>query len=146
MKRILIILAAVMMTVGMTAQGRPPQQGHHKGPHTPPPGAGHHEPRGRYIECATSEQLSMTMRVLEQQSFDDKKLEIAELCVTLGRFCVDDLARIAKVFSFDERRLQFLVYAYDYCQDPQNYYSLRDVFSFRSNFDTMMETVQHGHR
>ena len=157
MKRLLIIFAAMVMAVGMTAQGRAPQQGHHKGPHdgphvgvqkgphTPPPGV-HHEPRGRHIECATPEQLGMVMRVLEKQSFDDKKLEIAELCVTLGHFCVDDLARMAKVFSFDENRLHFLIYAYDYCEDPQNYYSLRDVFSFRSNFDTMMETVQPGHR
>ena len=149
MKKLLIFFAAMMMAAGMTAQGRPAEQGlheRHKGGHMPPPGAVHHEPRGRYIECATPKQLGMAIRVLEQQSFDDKKLEIAELCVTIGHFCVDDLARLAKVFSFDDKRLQFLIYAYDYCEDPQNYYSLCDVFSFRSNFDTLMETVQPGLR
>lgn len=88
----------------------------------------------------------MSLRVIGDQSFDDKKLEIAELCVMLGHFCTDDLARIASLFSFDDNRLTFLQYAYPYCQDPQNYYALREVFSFKSNFDTMMESLHPGHR
>jgi len=88
----------------------------------------------------------MAMQILKHQSFDDKKLEIAKLCVVLGHFCVDDLARMAGTFSFDENRLTFLTFAYAYCEDPQNYYDLRDVFSFRSNFDTLMDNVHPGHR
>jgi hypothetical protein len=53
---------------------------------------------------------------------------------------------MAAVFSFDDTRTKFLIYAYDFCPDQQNYYMLRDVFSFRSNFDTMMETVMPGYR
>lgn len=136
MKKYFVLLVAAFMTIGMAAQGRP--HGNHHGNQKPP--------RGRYIECASPEQINMAMHVLNQQSFDDKKLEIAKLCVTLGRFCVDDLARMAAVFSFDDNRLVFLTYAYAYCEDPQNYYALRDVFSFRSNFDTMMESIQPGYR
>ena len=138
MKKLLLIFAMALMTAGMTAQGRPPQ--HDRSNH-------HHDmPPKRHIVCATPEQMGMVMNVLDKQSFDDKKLEVAKLCVTLGHFCVEDLARMAVVFSFDENRLQFLTYAYDYCQDPQNYYLLRESFSFRSNFDTMMETLLPGYR
>ncbi len=98
------------------------------------------------VECATHEQMRMSMDVLGQQPFDDKKLEIAKLCVTLGHFCVEDIARMASVFSFDDNRLNFLIYAYDYCEDPQYYYSLRDVFTFQSNFDKLMDTVQPGYK
>lgn len=131
MRKLFVLLTTIVMTAGLAAQGRP--QGNHH----------HHQrpPRERYIECASQEQIDMTMRVLKQQAFDDKRLEIAELCVTLGHFCVDDLARMAKEFSFDENRLKFLTYAYAYCEDPQNYYALRRVFSFDSNFDAMMETL-----
>ena len=90
--------------------------------------------------------MNMAMQVINQQSFDEKKLEIAKLCVVLGHFCVDDLTRIASAFSFDDSRLTFLIFAYDYCENPQDYYALRDVFSFRSNFDTLMDTVHPGHR
>lgn len=88
----------------------------------------------------------MTVQVIGQQSFDDKKLEIAKLAVTLGHFCTDDLARVAALFSFDDKRLTFLLYAYDYCEDPQNYPSLRDVFSFQSNYDELIRTIYSPRR
>ena len=135
MKRTLLIVLLAMTGMLGFAQHHPE---HH----------GDRSPRGHrpHIECATHEQIHMTLHVIGEQSFDDKKLEIAKLCVTLGHFCVDDLARMATLFSFDDSRLSFLQYAYPYCQDPQNYYSLRDVFSFKSNFDTLMESVRPGHR
>ena len=134
-KSILIVLMAAMSVAGM-AQHHPEYHGDRGHGH-----GGHH-----YIECATHEQMQMTLKVMGDQSFDDKKLEIAKLCVTLGRFCTDDLARMAALFSFDDNRLKFLQYAYPYCQDPQNYYSLRESFSFKSNFDTMMESLHPGYK
>ena len=83
----------------------------------------------------------MTLQVLEQQSFDDKRLEVAKLAVTLGHFCTDDLARVAEQFSFDDKRLDFLKYAHAYCEDPQNYPGLRDVFKFQSNYDELIRTI-----
>ena len=118
MKKLFILTLSALMAIGMMAK-----------------------PHRRHITCATNEQLSMTLQVVGQQSFDDKKLEIAKLAVTLGHFCTDDLARVASVFSFDDSRLAFLLYAYDYCEDPQNYPSLRDVFSFQSNYDELIRTL-----
>ena len=88
----------------------------------------------------------MALSVIQKQSFDDNKLEIAKLCVTLGHFCVDDLARMAELFSFDDNRLKFLRYAYDYCEDPQNYPMLRDSFTFSSNYDDLMKAIYPTHR
>ena len=138
--------------MALTADAQRPHNGYgHDRMHDRGPGReirdGHERGSGRrQIECATREQMNLTLKVLEDQSFDDKRLEIANLCVTLGHFCVDDLARMAEVFSFDDNRLKFLVYAYDFCEDPQYYYSLRDSFAFESNFDTLMEKVQPGNR
>jgi len=138
MKRFILFAYAAMMAIGMMAQ--PPRH------HEPGRGHGHGHDRGperheRYITCATPEQLTMTLQVLGQQSFDDKKLEIAKLAVTLGHFCTDDLSRIASLFSFDDNRLAFLLYAHAYCEDPQNYPALRDVFSFQSKYDEMIRTL-----
>ncbi len=83
----------------------------------------------------------MTLQVISQQSMDDKKLEVAKLAVTLGHFCTDDLAQVASLLSFDDNRLAFLLYAHAYCQDPQNYPSLRDVFTFQSNYDELIRTL-----
>jgi len=99
----------------------------------------HH--RHRRVPCATSEQMGLVMSTLKKQSFDDQKLEISKLCVSLGTFCVSDLSRMAEVFSFDDNRLEFLKFAYDYCSDPENYPMLKDSFSFSSNYDKLMEYV-----
>ena len=83
----------------------------------------------------------MVMQTLHAQSFDETKLEIARLCVTIGHFCTDDLANMATEFSFDENRLAFLKYAYPYCTDPERYPTLRDSFAFKSNFDNLMDAI-----
>ena len=93
----------------------------------------------------SSRMMQLVLKVLNNQSFDDKKLEIGMLCVVLGHFCTRDLALIAEQFSFDDNRKQFLIDAYPYCVDPENYYSLKEVFQFRSNFDEMMEKTHPGY-
>jgi len=88
----------------------------------------------------------MTQQVMADMSFDDKKLEVAKLAVCLAPFCARDLAQLASVFSFDESRLAFLQFAYPYCSDPENYPFLRDVFSFNSNYDKLMQSIHPSHR
>ena len=154
-KKVLLVFAAVMVAVGMMAQ--PPRQ-HDQRHHEPQHHEQHHveaqchhgSEHGRcpapQIVCATPEQVAMTLQVVGNQSFDDKKMEIAKLAVTLGHFCTEDLARVARLFSFDENRLAFLKYAHAYCEDPQNYPALRDVFAFQSNYDDLMRTLYPGLR
>ena len=86
------------------------------------------------------------LQVLEKQSFDDKKLEVAKLCVELVPFEVRDLARFAEKFSFDDNRKAFLIFAYQHCCDPENYYALKEVFSFQSNFEAVMEATHPGYK
>ena len=138
MKKVLIVCLSAMMAVGMMAQ--PPRHSDHGREH------GHGHGQARHIVCATPEQLSMTLQVVGEQSFDDKKLQIAKLAVTLGHFCTNDLSRIAALFSFDDNRLTFLLYAHAYCEDPQNYPYLQEAFTFRSNYDEMMRTLYPGLR
>lgn len=141
MKKLFTIILAIVASVGMMAQ---PPHHHHEPGHSH--GPGHDHAPARHIVCATPEQLSMTLQVVGKQSFDDKKMEIAKLAVTLGHFCTDDLARVAQLFSFDDNRLAFLIYAHAFCEDPQNYPALRDVFSFQSNYDELIRTLYPSRR
>ena len=148
MKKIFILCLSALMAIGMMAQ--PPRHHEHNREysrefnreHEHGPGHSHgHSHATHQVFCASPDQLSMTLQVIGNQSFDDKKLEIAKLAVTLGHFCTDDLARIASLFSFDDSRLAFLLYAHEYCEDSQNYPSLRDVFAFQSNYDELIRTL-----
>lgn len=124
---ILCLIAALVLPVNAVAQHH-----HH---HYPGPS------RRELPPCATAEQMQAVMQTLKGQSFDDKKLEIAQLCVVIGLFCTDDLAVMAKTFSFEDNRLAFLKFAYPYCTDPERYPTLRDSFSFSSNYDALMDYI-----
>ena len=144
MKKTLFVLMLSLVTMFGMAQGHPGgPKGHDKGHGRGPAKEFPHEMR--QAPCATPEQMQLVLKVLNNQSFDDKKLEIGKLCVVLGHFCTRDLALIAEQFSFDDNRKQFLIDAYPYCVDPENYYSLKEVFQFRSNFDEMMEKTHPGY-
>jgi len=144
MKKTIFVLMLSLATVAGMAQGRHGgprgnDKGHGRGP------AKEFQQDVRHFHGATPEQMQLVLQVLDNQSFDDKKLEIGKLCVVLGHFCTRDLALMAEKFSFDDNRKQFLIDAYPYCVDPQNYYSLKEVFQFRSNFDEMMEKTHPGY-
>ena len=130
MKKYFVIM--LMWVAGVVAVAQPPMPPQHRQHRRPP--------------CATPEQMEMVMHTLDKQSFDDGKLEIAKLCVSLGTFCVHDLMRMAKVFSFDDNRLAFYKFAYDYCSDPENYPMVRDSFTFSSNYDKLLEYIYPGMR
>jgi len=137
----LTIMAALVMPVTGWAQHhhqRPPVEKHHHGNHHQP---APHEMPPALPPCATPEQMGMVMQTLRAQISDDKKLEIANLCVTIGYFCTEDLARMASVFSFDDKRLDFLRYAYAYCTDKEHYPFLRNCFTFSSNYDKLMDYI-----
>ena len=128
MKKLFALMVICAMTCSISAQ--PPRHGNsHRSHPTPPP------------PCATQEQMQMVLETLASQSFDEKKLEVARLCVTIGHFCTDDLALMASGFSFDESKLAFLKYAYPYCTDNERYPTLHDCFSFNSNYEKLMEAV-----
>ena len=112
MKRLFFLFAVLVVAAGAMAQGPHGLRGHHNDRHGH--GDSHRRPpmEQQYYECATSEQMRAVMDALNGQSFDDKKLEIAKLCVTIGYFCTADMAQMATVFSFDDRRLEFFKYAY----------------------------------
>lgn len=141
MKRTLFVLMLSLATVVGMAQ--------HRGGHGPRGHEHHSEMRHEahhMMNCASPEQVAMVLHVLENQSFEDKKLEVAKLCTVLASFTVRDLASMAAKFTFDDKRKEFLIFAYRNCYDPENYYLLRDSFSFRSNFDEMMEAVLPGYK
>ena len=141
MKRfVLFCMLGLMTTVAMP---QPPARHGDNRPHSD-----RHRPQHveqQYVRyCATAEQMQMVMQVLKSQSFDDKKLEVANMCVAIGSFCVDDLAQMAEAFSFDDNRLAFLKFAHAYCVDPENYPMLHNCFTFRSNYDNLMEYIYPG--
>lgn len=138
MKKLTFILLAMIVALGAIAQpprpnGRPMKE---------PPR--HEEKRGYYgpeFKAASPEQVNAIVRYIKTISFDKEKLEAAKLCAMLCPIRVVDLSRIAELFSFDDSRVDFLIYAYRYCPDPQYYPMLKDCFSFTTSYDKLLNSI-----
>lgn len=107
----------------------------------------HHQPApAPKPMVANAEQLQWALQIIEKQSYDDKRMEVAKLCVVLCPFQVRDLARMVGCFTMEDRKVDFLIFAHHYCVDKENYYMFRDVLRYRSDYDKLMERVQPGYR
>ena len=98
------------------------------------------------VKVANAEQLQFALQVIGKQSYDDKRMEVAKLCVVLCPFPVRDLERMANCFTMEDRKVDFLIYAHKYCPDKENYYQLRHCLRYNSDYDKLMQAVDPTYR
>ena len=152
MKKYIFLLMACLASFGVVAQHHhhpAPQPSHyeqHHDPHHHDPHHHHPAPAPAPVRVASAEQLQMALQILDKQSYDDKRMEVARLCVVLCPFPVRDLSRMASRFTMEDRKVDFLKFAYRYCPDPENYYLLREVLRYHSDYDKLMESVDPRYR
>ena len=51
------------------------------------------------------------------------------------------IADMAKTFTFDSNRYEFLLFAYRSCADPQNYVIAANTLEFSSNRNNLMRKI-----
>lgn len=143
MKKLIIALFA-MVAISASAQNN---NGWHSDKHHDDTygvvNAGHkgHDDR-IMIAPASKEEAEMVIKLVKKTSFDDNKLEVAKVCLALRPMFASDIEAIARCFSFDDGKLNFLKYAYPYCVDRENAVNFGRVFSFKSNSDKLYEFIQ----
>jgi hypothetical protein len=74
---------------------------------------------------------------IEDKGFDDTRLTLAKQVVKSNCMSSAQIKQVMEVFGFEETKLEFAKYAYDYCTDKNNYYMINDAFSFSSSIDDL---------
>ncbi len=80
--------------------------------------------------------------LIQKETFEDTKLTIAKQATSAEWLTVDQLSEIAMLFTYEDTKLQYLKFAYDFCYDPNKYYKLNKVFTYSSSIDELNEFVQ----
>lgn len=80
---------------------------------------------------------------IKSQSFEETKLKIAKQAVKANCMSTGQIKGICKMFSFEESKLDFAIYAYTFCTDKNNYYTLNDVFSFSTSVDSLNDAIEN---
>jgi hypothetical protein len=79
---------------------------------------------------------------IDNQGFDESKLKIAKQAIAANCMSVGQVAEVMDMFGFEQTKLDFAKYAFDFTLDPQNYFQLNDHFGFSSSVDELDSFIQ----
>jgi|694.fasta_scaffold141209_2 hypothetical protein len=82
---------------------------------------------------------------IKSQSFEETQLKIAKQATKANCMSTAQIKGICKMFSFEESKLEFAIFAHTYCTDKNNYYSLNDVFSYSASVDSLTDAIENKH-
>ena len=80
--------------------------------------------------------------MIQHESFDDTRLAIAKQVVAYNKMTINQIAQIARLFSFESNRLDFAKFTYPYCIEKNKYYLLYDVFDHDSSKHELNEYIK----
>lgn len=90
----------------------------------------------------SSKDFDEAYALIQRESFDDTRMTIAKQVVASNMITVNQIAQIARLFSFESNRLEFAKFAYPYCIEKNKYYLLYEVFDYDSSKQELNEYIQ----
>ncbi len=79
---------------------------------------------------------------VKKSPFADGKLTLAKQITESNCLSVLQIKEIAKEFSFEDNKLEYLKFAYDFTFEKNKYYLVNDVLSFSSSEDELNSYIQ----
>ncbi|MEE1946811.1 DUF4476 domain-containing protein [Pedobacter sp. KR3-3] len=95
--------------------------------------------QARGMDVVTFEQLR---NQIKRESFDDNKTKLLQVTFQSSALSTAQLAELLKLYSFEDKALACAKLAYPYIADPQRYFTLKDVFTFKSNQDALLDFLR----
>ncbi|MDD4575281.1 MAG: DUF4476 domain-containing protein [Bacteroidales bacterium] len=80
---------------------------------------------------------------INKTSFADDKMKIAQQITRNNCLSVNQIIEICKLFSFEDNKLEFAKFAYDFTFEKNKYYLVNEVFSFSSSRDELDSFLQN---
>jgi Domain of unknown function (DUF4476) len=76
------------------------------------------------------------------KGFEDTKLSTAKNIAKINCMSAAQIKDVCKIFGFEDSKLEFAKYAYDYCYDQNNYFVVNEAFNFSSSTDKLNEFIE----
>lgn len=83
---------------------------------------------GNYQQAANATQYAEVKKALGNEYNEEEKLNLAKVVLKNKWFTTGQIRELAQTFYNEERRLRFLKFAYEFCWDKGNYFTLADLF------------------
>ena len=92
--------------------------------------------------CMTQSNFNAAIATIKKITFEETALKTAKQVINVNCLNVDQIIQIANIFIFEENKLDFAKYAYNYCVDQKNYFKINSIFTFDSNAEELSEFIQ----
>jgi hypothetical protein len=91
-----------------------------------------------YIGCAMPQsKVDNIKTAIDNESFSSNKMQVAKQATKNKCLTTDQVIEIAEMFSFEDDKLEYVKYAYDFTYDRDNYYQVNSIFSFSATKDKL---------
>lgn len=87
-------------------------------------------------------ELNSALRSMDSKSFEDSKMTLAKQFTKANCLSADQVKTVMQKFTFEESRLNYAKFAYDYCLDQPSYYKVNDAFEFELSIDDLNEFLE----
>ena len=92
--------------------------------------------------AVSAENFAKLLKGLKAESFDDGKASFVATFATNGRLNCEQARELLKTFSFDDGRSKAAIALYPRLTDPENFFTVLEVFSFDSSRSAVREKLK----
>jgi len=92
-------------------------------------------------QTANNQYFNQFVSSLRSESFDSNRLQNAKVYASKVNLSAKQVKEIAATFTFDSNRLDWAKAAYSSCYDKENYFLLRDAFTFSSSYSDLQDYI-----
>ena len=93
------------------------------------------------VRKVSTSDMSAILKALKNETFDSTREKLAKMIACGSLLTSRQIADMAKTFSFESNKQNFLEYAYMFCADPQNYTIAVQTLKFSSDRNELMRFI-----
>jgi Domain of unknown function (DUF4476) len=97
-----------------------------------------------YNGMLSYQEFAILMDQIRRNTFDKGRMEEAKKLTRNNRLTVNQILEITRLFTFENNRLEYAKFAYEYAYDRQNYQQVVDVMAFENSKKELRKYIERG--
>ncbi len=86
--------------------------------------------------------INQMKSAIDGKSFEDSKMTVAKQATRGKCLSAEQVKELMGLFTYEESKLEYAKYAYDFTFDRDNYYLVNDAFTFESSIDDLNQYIE----
>jgi hypothetical protein len=100
------------------------------------------QPAGRCASSMAATSFSKAKENISSNSFEDSKMTVAKQVTKANCMTAAQISEVMGLFSFEDSKLEYAKYAYDFCFNQGDYYEVNSAFTFESSIEELNKYLE----